>query len=168
MAGIVYSKGVRVAGNTMDEAVRSYIKRKYSLLVGERTAEQIKIELGSAVPGEEERTMEIKGRDLIKGIPMTISITDEELREALADPVAAIIAAVRDALEQTPPELASDIVDRGIVLTGGGALLRGLDERIRLETGLPVAVAEDPLTCVVMGTAQAMNEIDFLRKISIG
>ena len=168
MAGIVYSKGVRVAGNTMDEAVRSYIKRKYSLLVGERTAEQIKIELGSAVPGEDERTMEIKGRDLIKGIPMTISITDEELREALADPVAAIIAAVRDALEQTPPELASDIVDRGIVLTGGGALLRGLDERIRLETGLPVAVAEDPLTCVVMGTAQAMNEIDFLRKISIG
>ena len=167
MAGIVYSKAVRVAGNKMDEAVRSYIKRKYSLLIGERTAEEIKINLGSAVRGDEERTMEIKGRDLVRGIPMTISITDEELREALADPVAAIIEAVRDALEQTPPELAADIVDRGIVLTGGGALLRGLDERIRQETGLPVSVAEDPLTCVVMGTAKAMSEMDFLRRVAV-
>ncbi len=167
MSGIVYSKAVRVAGNKMDEAVRSYIKRKYSLLIGERTAEEIKIKLGSAVPGDEERTMEIKGRDLVRGIPMTISITDEELREALADPVATIIATVRDALEQTPPELAADIVDRGIVLTGGGALLRGLDERIRQETGLPVSVAEDPLTCVVMGTAQAMTEMDFLRRVAV-
>ncbi len=167
MAGIVYSKAVRVAGNKMDEAVQSYIKRKYSLLIGERTAEEIKINLGSAVPGETERTMEVKGRDLVQGIPTTISITDEELREALADPVAAIVGAVRDALEQTPPELAGDIVDRGIVLTGGGALLRGLDERLRRETGLPVSVAEDPLTCVVMGTAKAMSDMDFLRRISV-
>ncbi len=167
MTGIVYSKAVRVAGNRMDEAVRSYIKRKYNLLIGERTAEEIKINFGSAVRGDEERVLEIKGRDLVKGVPTTVSITDEELREALADPVAAIIDAVRDTLEQTPPELAADIMDRGIVLTGGGALLRGLDQRLREDTGLPVSVAEDPLTCVVMGTAQAMSELDFLRKISV-
>ncbi len=131
MAGIVYSRSVRVAGNEMDNAVTSYIKRKYNLLIGERTAEEVKIEIGSAFPLDEELTLEIKGRDLVEGVPKTITISDEEIREALAEPVAAIIEAVRLALEQTPPELSADIVDRGIVLTGGGALLKNLDKRLR-------------------------------------
>ena len=167
MAGIVYSRSVRVAGNEMDEAVIQYIKRKYNLLIGERTAEEIKIKIGSAFPLDEEMTMEIKGRDLVEGVPKTITISDEEIRESLAEPVATIIDAVRVALEQTPPELAADIVDRGIVLTGGGALLKNLDKRLREETGLPVSIADDPLTSVVMGTGKVLVDFDLLRKVSL-
>ena len=146
LAGIVYSKSVRVAGNEMDEAIIQYIKKKYNLLIGERTAEQIKLEIGSAFPLDEPITMEIKGRDLIEGIPKTLTITDAEIREALAEPISIIVNAVRVALERTPPELSADIVDRGIVLTGGGSLLKNLDKLLREETGLPVSVAEDPLS----------------------
>ena len=167
MAGIVYSRSVRVAGNEMDEAAIQYIKRKYNLLIGERTAEEIKIKIGSAFPLDEELTMEIKGRDLVEGVPKTITISDEEIREALAEPVAAIIDAVRVALEQTPPELSADIVDRGIVLTGGGALLKNLDKRLREETGLPVSIADDPLTSVVMGTGNVLSDFNLLRKVSL-
>jgi rod shape-determining protein MreB len=167
LAGIVYSKSVRVAGNEMDEAVIQYIKKKYNLLVGERTAEQIKFEIGSAFPLDEPMTMEIKGRDLIEGIPKTLTVTDAEIREALQEPVAIIVNAVRVALERTPPELSADIVDRGIVLTGGGSLLRNLDRLLREETGLPVSVAEDPLSSVVLGTGKMLSDFDLLRKISL-
>ena len=154
LAGIVYSKAVRVAGNEMDEAIIQYIKKTYNLLIGERTAEQIKMEIGSAFPLEERMTMEIKGRHLIEGVPKTITISDEEIREALAETVNVIVDAVRVALERTPPELSADIVDRGIVLTGGGSLLKNLDKRLREETGLPLAMAEDPLSSVVLGAGQ--------------
>ena len=154
LAGIVYSKAVRVAGNEMDEAIIQYIKKQYNLLIGERTAEEIKIEIGSAFPLEERMTMEIKGRHLIEGVPKTITITDEEIREALAETVNVIVDAVRVALERTPPELSADIVDRGIVLTGGGSMLKNLDKRLREETGLPLAMAEDPLSSVVLGAGQ--------------
>jgi rod shape-determining protein MreB len=167
MAGIVYSRSVRVAGNEMDEGIIQYIKRKYNLLIGERTAEEVKIMLGSAFPLDEELTMEIKGRDLVEGVPKIIVISDEEIREALAEPVATIIEAVRVALEQTPPELSADIVDRGIVLTGGGALLRNLDKRLREETGLPVSIADDPLTSVVMGTGKLLTDFNLLRKVAL-
>ena len=167
LAGIVYSKSVRVAGNEMDESVIQYIKKKYNLLVGERTAEQIKFEIGSAFPLDEPMTMEIKGRDLIEGIPKTLTVTDAEIREALTEPVAIIVNAVRVALERTPPELSADIVDRGIVLTGGGSLLRNLDRLLREETGLPVSVAEDPLSSVVLGTGKMLSDFDLLRKISL-
>ena len=151
LAGIVYSKAVRVAGNEMDDAIIQYIKKTYNLLIGERTAEAIKMEIGSAYPLEERMTMEIKGRHLIEGVPKTITITDEEIREALAETVNVIVDAVRVALERTPPELSADIVDRGIVLTGGGSMLKNLDKRLREETGLPLAMAEDPLSSVVLG-----------------
>jgi len=167
LAGIVYSKSVRVAGNEMDEAVISYIKKKYNLLIGERTAEQIKLEIGSAFPLDEPMTMEIKGRDLIEGIPKTLTITDAEIREALAEPISIIVNAVRVALERTPPELSADIVDRGIVLTGGGSLLKNLDKLLREETSLPVSVAEDPLSSVVLGTGKMLSDFDLLRKISL-
>ncbi len=167
LAGIVYSKSVRVAGNEMDEAVIQHIKKKYNLLIGERTAEQIKLELGSAYPLDEPLTMEIKGRDLIEGIPKTLTINDAEIRDALAEPISIIVNAVRVALERTPPELSADIVDRGIVLTGGGSLLRNLDKLLREETGLPVSVAEDPLSSVVLGTGKMLSDFDLLRKISL-
>jgi rod shape-determining protein MreB len=167
LAGIVYSKSVRVAGNEMDESVIQYIKKKYNLLIGERTAEQIKQEIGSAFPLDEPLTMEIKGRDLIEGIPKTLTITDAEIREALAEPISLIVDAVRVALERTPPELSADIVDRGIVLTGGGSLLKNLDKLLREETGLPVSVAEDPLSSVVLGTGKMLSDFDLLRKISL-
>jgi rod shape-determining protein MreB len=167
MAGIVYGRSVRIGGNRMDEDIVQYIKRKYNLLVGERTAEEIKIQIGSAFPLEEELSMEIKGRDLVEGIPKTLVISDEEIREALSETVTAIIEAVRLALEQTPPELSADIVDKGIVLTGGGALLRNLDTRLREETGLPVTLADDPLASVVLGTGKMLNDFNFLRRISI-
>jgi len=167
LAGIVYSKAVRVAGNEMDEAIIQYIKNTYNLLIGERTAEAVKIKVGSAYALEERITMEIKGRHLIEGVPKTITISDEEIREALAETVKVIVKAVRDALERTPPELSADIVDRGIVLTGGGALLKDLDKRLREETGLPVAMAEDPLSSVVLGVGAMLSELDLLRKISI-
>jgi len=167
LAGIVYSKAVRVAGNEMDEAIIQYIKKTYNLLIGERTAEAIKIEVGSAFPLEERMTMEIKGRHLIEGVPKTITITDEEIREALAETVNVIVDAVRVALERTPPELSADIVDRGIVLTGGGSLLKNLDKRLREETGLPLAMAEDPLSSVVLGAGKMLSDFNLLRKISI-
>jgi rod shape-determining protein MreB len=167
LAGIVYSKSVRVAGNEMDEAIIQYTKKKYNLLIGERTAEQIKLEIGSAFPLDEPVTMEIKGRDLIEGIPKTLTVTDAEIREALNEPISLIVNAVRVALERTPPELSADIVDRGIVLTGGGSLLKNLDKLLREETGLPVSVAEDPLSSVVLGTGKMLSDFDLLRKISL-
>src|SRR3954470_18801246 len=167
LSGIVYSRAVRVAGNEMDEAITQYIKRKYNLLIGERTAEAIKMEIGSAFPLEDRMTMEIKGRHLIEGVPKTITITDEEIREALAETVNVIVDAVRVALERTPPELSADIVDRGIVLTGGGSMLKNLDKRLREETGLPLAMAEDPLSSVVLGAGKMLSDFNLLRKISI-
>ena len=167
LAGIVYSRSVRVAGNEMDDAIIQYIKRKYNLLIGERTAEIIKIELGSAYPLKDEIRLDIKGRDLVEGVPKSLSISDEEIREALAETVATIVEAVRMALERTPPELSADIMDKGIVLSGGGALLRNLDQRLRDETGLPVVLAEDPLASVVLGTGRVLSDIDLLRKVSI-
>jgi rod shape-determining protein MreB len=167
LAGIVYARSVRVAGNEMDEAIISYIKRKYNLLIGERTAEMIKIELGNAWPSDETRTMEVKGRDLVEGIPKTLTINDEEIREALAETVNTIVDAVRTALERTPPELSADIIDKGILLAGGGSLLRNLDQRLREETGIPVAHCDDPVSAVVRGTGQMLTDISLLKKISI-
>jgi rod shape-determining protein MreB len=167
LAGVVFSKSVRVGGDKMDEAIGQYIKRKYNLLVGERTAELIKITIGSAYPAQEIQTMEIKGRDLVAGVPKTVEISDEEIRDSLLEPINQIVEAVRIALERTPPELASDIVDKGIVLAGGGALLRNLDVLLREETGLPIMLADDPLTAVVMGAGRALDEINLLREISI-
>ena len=167
LAGIVYSKSVRVASNEMDEAIIQYIKRKYNLLIGERTAEAIKIEIGSAYPLDEPISMEIKGRDLVEGVPKTLSLTDAEVREALAETVGIILDAVRVALEKTPPELSADIMDKGIVLTGGGSMLKNLDRRLREETGLPIATAEDPLSSVALGTGAMLADVDLLRKISL-
>jgi rod shape-determining protein MreB and related proteins len=168
LSGIVYSRSVRIAGDEMDESIVQYIRKNYNLLVGERRAEEIKIRLGSAYPmGGERRTMEVKGRDLIDGIPKTIIIGDDEIREALREPIMTIVDAVRTALERTPPELAADIVDKGIVLTGGGALLKGLDLLLRQETNLPITVAEDPLSCVALGTGKVLDELDLLKKVAI-
>jgi len=167
LSGIVYSRSVRVAGNEMDEAITAYLKRRYNLLVGERTAEQIKMEVGSAFPLEKPQTMEIKGRHLLEGVPKTITIDDSEIRDALSECVATIINAIRVALERTPPELSADISDRGIVLTGGGALLKNLDKRIREETGLPVSIAEDPLASVVLGTGRMLTDFNLLRRVAI-
>ena len=168
LSGIVYSRSVRIAGDEMDEAIVQYIRKNYNLLVGERRAEEIKIRLGSAYPmGGERRTMEVKGRDLIDGIPKTIVIGDDEIREALREPIMTIVEAVRTALERTPPELAADIVDKGIVLTGGGALLKGLDLLLRQETNLPITIAEDPLSCVALGTGKVLDELDLLKKVAI-
>jgi len=167
LAGIVHSRSVRIAGNEMDEAIIQYIKKKYNLLIGERTAEQVKIELGSAFPLEEELSMEIKGRNLMEGVPKTIVISDSEIREALGDTVATIVNTVHEALEKTPPELSADILDRGILLTGGGALLKKLDVRLREETGLPVTIAEQPLYSVVLGAGKLLDNIDLLRRTSL-
>ncbi|MCB0308433.1 MAG: rod shape-determining protein [Bdellovibrionales bacterium] len=165
--GIVYSKSVRVAGDKMDEAIINYIKRKYSLLIGERTAEKIKVELGEAYPSAEARELEIKGRDLIRGIPRTVKITAQEIRETLQEPIRAIVDAVKTSLEKTPPELASDIHDRGIVLTGGGALLKNLDLLLNKETGLPVQKADDPLCCVVLGSGKILEQFDKYKDLLI-
>ncbi len=167
LSGIVYSRSVRVAGNEMDEAITAYLKRKYNLLVGERTAEQIKIEIGSAYPLDKPLTMEIKGRHLLEGIPKTLTIDDSEIRDALSECVATILNAVRVALERTPPELSADISDRGIVVTGGGGLLKNLDKRIREETGLPVSIADDPLASVVLGTGRMLTDFNLLRRVAI-
>ncbi|MDA2928021.1 rod shape-determining protein [Acidobacteria bacterium AH-259-G07] len=166
LSGPVYSRSVRMAGNEMDKSIIQYIKRKHSLLIGERTAEQVKITIGSAAPLEETLTMEIKGRDLIEGIPKTITITDEEVREALSDAIDTIINAIRVALERTPPELAADIMDRGIVLTGGGALLKNLDLRLKNQTGLPVFLAENPFFSVVLGAGKMLSDMTLLRRVS--
>jgi rod shape-determining protein MreB len=165
--GIVFNHSIRIAGNEMDEAVIQYIKRKYNLLIGEKTAEQVKMQIGSAYPLDEPITMEIKGRDLREGIPKTIVVDDQEIREALEDIVVAIIDAVKVALEKTPPELSADIIDRGIILTGGGSLLKNVDKRIREETQLPVFITEDPLTTVVLGAGKMLDDLDLLRKISL-
>ncbi|MGD9347027.1 MAG: rod shape-determining protein [Candidatus Aminicenantes bacterium] len=165
--GIVFNHSIRIAGNEMDEAVIQYIKRKYNLLIGEKTAEQVKIQIGSAYPLDEPITMEIKGRDLREGIPKTIVVDDQEIREALEDIIVAIIDAVKVALEKTPPELSADIIDRGIILTGGGSLLKNIDKRIREETQLPVFITEDPLTTVVLGAGKMLDDLDLLRKISL-
>ena len=167
LAGIVYAQSVRVGGDEMDEAIIGYIKRNYNLLIGERTAEEIKIQVGSAYEVGERKTLEIKGRDLIAAVPKTVVITDEEVRESLSEPVGAIVETVRGALERTPPELAADIVDRGIVLAGGGGLLRGIDVLLKEETGLPVTVAEDPLSAVVIGTGKVLDELDLLGKLAV-
>jgi rod shape-determining protein MreB len=167
LSGIVFSRSVRVGGDKMDEAIAQFIKRKHNLLVGERTSELIKITIGSAYPGEQSQTMEIKGRDIVAGIPKTVMITDGEIRDSLLDPINQVVEAVRVSLERTPPELASDIVDRGIVLAGGGALLRNLDVLLKEETGLPVSLADDPLTSVVMGCGRTLDEISLLRDVSI-
>lgn len=167
LAGIVYSKSVRVGGDKMDEAIVNYLKRKYNLLIGERTAEQIKINIGTAYPEDEIRKMYVKGRDLVAGIPKTIEICSEEIREAIAEPVNTIVEAVRVALEKTPPELAADIVDKGIVLAGGGALIRNLDILLREETGLPITIAEDPLCAVVLGSGKALDQIDILSSVTM-
>ncbi len=166
LSGIVYSRSVRTAGDEIDESITSYMKRAYNLMIGERTSEEIKIRLGSAAPLPKELTMEVKGRDLVAGLPKTITITSQEIREAMADPLGSIVDAVRTTLERCPPELAADLVDRGIVLAGGGALLKGLDRLLREETGLPVHIAEDPLSAVAEGTGMALEEIAFLQSLT--
>ena len=166
LSGIVFSRSVRVAGDELDEAIIQYMKRAYNLMIGERTAEDIKIKIGSAYPIEKETTMEVKGRDLVAGLPKTLTITSQEVREALLEPISTIVDSVRVTLERCPPELSADLVDRGLVLAGGGALLRGLDRLLMEETGLPVHVAEDPLSAVAEGTGRALSEIKFLRQVS--
>jgi len=168
LGGIVCAQSIRIAGDEFDEAVIGHVKRVYNVLIGERTAEEIKFEIGSAWPLLEEVDVEVRGRDLLTGLPRTITMESEEIREALEEPIAAIVAAVKGTLEQTPPELASDLMEYGIVLTGGGALLKGLDERLRHETGMPVHVSESALTNVVDGSAQALEEIDVLKKVLQG
>lgn len=167
LSGIVYSRSVRVGGDKMDEAILRHVKRKYNMLIGESTAEEIKIKIASAYPMEEEKELEVKGRDLVTGIPQTIIITSEEVRKAISEQVDAIVQTVRQALEQTPPELAADIVERGIVLTGGGALLRGLDQLLRDDTSLPIFSVDDPLATVVMGTGIALDNMRTLRDVCI-
>ena len=169
LAGIVYAKSVRVGGDKQDEAIVQYLKRKYNLLIGERTAEEIKIEIGSAYPDADDavKTMEVKGRDLVSGIPKHLTINSDEIREALSETVNAIVEAVRVALERTPPELAADLVDKGIVMAGGGAMLQNIDRLLQQETGLPVIKAEDPLSCVALGAGKILDELDLLKRVTI-
>jgi rod shape-determining protein MreB len=167
LSGIVYSNSVRVAGDELDEAIINYMKRKYNLLIGERMAEDIKTSIGSAFAMEEEKTMEVKGRDLVAGIPRTLLVRDEEIREAISEVVEVIVETVKTALERIPPELAADIVDKGIVLAGGGALLRGLDRLLKERTGLPIIVAEDPLSAVALGVGRTLEEADLLEQVAI-
>ena len=165
LSGIVFSRSVRVAGDELDEAIVNYMKRAYNLMIGESTAEAIKIKIGSAYKMEKETTMEVKGRDLVAGLPKTITISSQEVREALLEPISTIVDSVRITLERCPPELSADLVDRGLVLAGGGALLRGLDKLLQEETGLPVHVAEDPLSAVAEGTGKALQEMEFVRAV---
>jgi len=167
LSGIVYSQSVRVGGDKMDEAISQFIKRKYNLLIGERTAEIVKIQIGTAYPEEAVKAMEIKGRDLLTGTPKVLQVSSEEMREALAEPLHAILEAVKTTLERTPPELAADIVDKGIVLAGGGSLLRNLDVLLREETTLPITITEDPLSAVVLGSGKALDELDLLKEVTI-
>jgi rod shape-determining protein MreB and related proteins len=168
LAGIVYSQSVRVGGDKMDDAIVAYMKRKYNLAIGEQTAERIKITIGNAYQLDPQLTMEVKGRDMVAGIPKTVIVNSDEIREALAEPINAIVEAVLLALERTPPELAADIVDKGIVLTGGGALLKNIDVLLREETGLPVMVSDDPISCVVLGSGKALDHIELLKEVTIG
>jgi rod shape-determining protein MreB len=167
LSGIVYANSTRVGGDKMDEAIINYVKRRYNLLIGERTAELIKIAIGTAYPDDEIRSMEVKGRDLVAGVPKTLELKSEEVREALSEPVNAVVESVKIALERTPPELAADIVDKGIVLVGGGSLLSNLDVLLRESTGLPVMLAEDPLTAVAIGTGRTLDEIPLLKEVAI-
>lgn len=167
LTGIVFNHSIRIAGNEMDDSIIQFIKKKYNLLIGEKTAEQVKMQIGSAYPMDEPMTMEIKGRDLREGIPKTIVVDDQEIREALSDIVDAIVEAIKVALEKTPPELSADIIDRGIILTGGASLLKNIDKRIREETQLPVFITEDPLTTVVLGAGKMLDDLELLRKISL-
>jgi rod shape-determining protein MreB len=167
LAGIVFSKSIRIGGDEMDEAIIEYLKKTYNLMIGERTAEDIKIKAGSAYPLEEEMSLEVKGRDLVAGLPKTVAITSEEIREALQEPLRAILEATKIALERTPPELAADLIEHGIVMAGGGSLLRGLDKLISEETGLPVHVAEEPLKAVANGTGKVLDEIRYLKKVTV-
>jgi rod shape-determining protein MreB len=166
LAGIVFCRSVRVGGDEMDEFIAQYMKRVYNLMIGERTAEEIKIRIGSAYPLEEEVTMEVKGRDLVCGLPKTLTVTSEEIREALQEPLSSILDAIRVTLERCPPELAADLVDRGMVMSGGGSLLRGIDRLIAEHTGLPVHRADDPLSAVAEGTGVVLTELNVLRKIA--
>ncbi len=167
LAGVVYSNSVRVGGDKLDEAIVQHLKRKYNMLIGERTAEQIKIEIGSAHSSNEKTTMAVKGRDLVSGIPKTLDIDSREIHDAMSETINTIVEAVRTALERTPPELAADIVDKGIVLAGGGAHLRGIDTLLSEQTGLPVVIAEDPLSCVVLGSGKVLDELELLRRVSV-
>lgn len=167
LAGIVFSRSIRIGGDELDEAIIEHLKKTYNLMIGERTAEDIKIKIGSAYPLEEELTMEVRGRDLVAGLPKTITVSSEEIREAVSGPVSAILEATRMTLERTPPELSSDLIERGIVLAGGGSLLRGMDKLISEETGLPVHVAEDPMTAVAIGTGKVLSEIRYLKKVTV-
>ena len=167
LAGTVFSKSIRIGGDEMDEAVIEYLKKTYNLMVGERTAEEIKIKIGSGYPLEEELSMEVKGRDLVSGLPKMITITSEEVREALQEPLRAILEITKISLERTPPELAADLIDHGIVMAGGGSLLKNLDKLIAEETGLPVHIAEDPLTAVANGTGKVLNELHYLKRVTV-
>ena len=167
LAGIVFSRSIRIGGDELDEAIIEHLKKTYNLMIGERTAEEIKIKIGSCYPLEEELTMEVRGRDLVAGLPKTITVSSEEIREAVAGPISAILEATRMTLERTPPELSADLIERGIVLAGGGALLRGMDKLISEETGLPVHVAEDPMTAVAIGTGKVLSEIRYLKKVTV-
>ncbi|HMB16611.1 MAG TPA: rod shape-determining protein, partial [Pelovirga sp.] len=168
LAGIVHAQSVRVGGDKLDEAIVQYIKRKYNLLIGERTAEQVKIGIGNVYStGDDTITMEVKGRDLVSGIPKTLEVNSDEIREAMSEPISTIIEAVRISLERTPPELAADIVDKGIILAGGGAYLKNIDLLLREETGLPVLIAEDPLSCVVLGSGAVLDQLDLLKRVSV-
>jgi rod shape-determining protein MreB len=167
LAGIVFSKSIRIGGDEMDEAIIEYLKKTYNLMVGERTAEDIKIKIGSAYPLEEEMTLDVKGRDLVNGLPKTVTVASEEIREALQEPLRAILEIAKISLERTPPELASDLIEHGIVMAGGGSLLRGMDKLISEETGLPVHIADDPLIAVACGTGKVLNEMRYLKKVTV-
>jgi len=167
LAGIVFSKSIRIAGDEMDEAIINYLKKTYNLMIGERTAEEIKVKVGSAYPLDEELSMEVRGRDLVAGLPKMITVSSEEIREALAEPIAQIVEAIRITLERTPPELSADLMEKGLILAGGGSLLRGLDKLVAEETGLPVHIAEDPLTAVALGTGKVLNEIKYLKRLAV-
>jgi rod shape-determining protein MreB len=167
LAGIVFSKSVRVGGDELDEAIINYLKKNYNLMIGERSAEEIKIKIGSVYPLEEELKMEVRGRDLVAGLPKTVTITSEEIREAMSEPIAQVLEAVRITLERTPPELSADLIEKGIVLAGGGSLLRGIDKLISEETGLPVHVSDDPMTAVALGTGKVLSEIKYLKKVTV-
>ncbi|MBN1587808.1 MAG: rod shape-determining protein [Candidatus Omnitrophica bacterium] len=167
LGGIVFAKSIRIGGDEMDQAIIDHMKKTYNLMIGERTAEEIKINIGSAYALEEEYSMEVRGRDLVSGLPKMVTVTSEEIREALAEPISAILEASRITLERTPPELSADLIERGIIMAGGGSLLRGIDQLISEETGLPVHVADDPLTAVALGTGKVLNEIDSLRRVTV-
>lgn len=167
LAGVVFSKSIRIGGDEMNDAIIEYLKKTYNLMIGERSAEDIKIKIGSAYPLEEEMSMEVKGRDLVAGLPKTVTITSEEIRESLQEPLRAILEVTKISLERTPPELAADLIDHGIVMAGGGSLLRGLDKLISEETGLPVHITDDPVTAVANGTGVVLSEIQYLKKVTV-